>query len=293
MSSKQRILIQLDTDPRPSSFDAVVAVDAGAQVILPYGGVELGDVRNIIYGAIFTRGPDSLRSTAVFVGGSDVGLGEQILAAARNTFLGPLRVSLMLDSGGANTTAAAAVLAARDDLTRQGASLSGARALVLGATGPVGRRVVRLLARCGARVVAGSRAVERAEAAAREVATAVPGAEVRSAATEGSENLLRALEGIELVIAAGGPGVLLLPLEVRRRASSLRVAIDLNAVPPVGIEGVAVADSAVVHDGVSCHGAIGVGGRKMRIHRAAVASLFEANDRVLDAEEILAVGESV
>jgi methylenetetrahydrofolate/methylenetetrahydromethanopterin dehydrogenase (NADP+) len=37
---------------------------------------------------------------------------------------------------------------------------------------------------------------------------------------------------------------------------------------------------------VACFGAVGVGGTKMKIHKAAVARLFERNDQVLDAEEI-------
>jgi len=62
----------------------------------------------------------------------------------------------------------------------------------------------------------------------------------------------------------------------------LRVAIDLNAVPPLGIEGVEVTDKGVERDGVICYGAIGVGDTKMKIHRAAIARLFESNDQVLD-----------
>jgi hypothetical protein len=64
------------------------------------------------------------------------------------------------------------------------------------------------------------------------------------------------------------------------------VAIDLNAVPPLGIEGVEVTDRAQPRDGVVCYGAIGVGGTKMKIHKAALARLFESNEQVLDAEEV-------
>ena len=67
---------------------------------------------------------------------------------------------------------------------------------------------------------------------------------------------------------------------------TLKVAIDLNAVPPVGIEGVELTDKGADRDGVICYGAIGVGGTKMKIHKAAVAQLFEANNAVLDIEEI-------
>src|SRR5690606_14530301 len=181
----------------------------------------------------------------------------------------------------------------RDDLASKGRGLEGVRAAVLAGTGPVGRRVVKLLARSGAQVIVGSRSLDRAEAVVREVAGAVPGATLEPAAMTSESETQARLEGVELVIAAGGAGVVLLPLETRRSLSALRVAIDLNAVPPAGIEGVGVTDVAVERDGVSCHGAIGVGGRKMRIHRAAIGSLFEANDRILDAEEILAIGAAL
>jgi hypothetical protein len=44
---------------------------------------------------------------------------------------------------------------------------------------------------------------------------------------------------------------------------------------------------------VLCYGAIGVGQTKMKLHRAAVARLFESNDQVLDAEQVYALGEEL
>ena len=65
------------------------------------------------------------------------------------------------------------------------------------------------------------------------------------------------------------------------------MAIDLNAVPPSGIGGLGVTDKAKpIGSGVG-YGAIGVGGLKMKTHRAAIESLFTSNDRVLDAERDL------
>ena len=88
-----------------------------------------------------------------------------------------------------------------------------------------------------------------------------------------------------------GRGAVLLPQEApRQRAKTLRVAIDLNGVPPVGIEGVELTDKGADRDGVVCYGALGVGGTKMKIHKAAVAKLFEANNPVLDIEEIYEIG---
>ena len=64
------------------------------------------------------------------------------------------------------------------------------------------------------------------------------------------------------------------------------MAIDLSAVPPAGLAGIEVTDKATSRDGMACYGAIGVGGMKMKIHKAAIRQLFAANDQVLDAEEI-------
>src|SRR4051794_34171065 len=136
---KRKILIQLDGDAHPSVFDRVVAIDAGADELFSYGGVKVEQVRDLIHGAIFTRGPKDLKNTAVFVGGSDVALGERLMQEALKHMLPKfgLRVSILLDANGANTTAAAAVRAAARHL-----ELRGAAALVLAATGPVGQRVV-------------------------------------------------------------------------------------------------------------------------------------------------------
>ena len=285
----KKILLQLDTDERPSSFDAIVAVDSGADVLLSHGGIRPENVQDLVYGCLFTRGPPDLGSTAIFVGGSDVELGERVHERVQKTFFGPMRVSTLLDSGGANTTAAAALVAARRHAASE-SGLEGVRAAVLGSTGPVGRRVVRLLARQGADVVATSRSAERAEEVCASVRDAVGGTKLRGAAVTDTSELGAVLDDCELVIAAGGPGVCLLPRKVRESAAALRVAIDLNAVPPEGIEGVGSNDKAAQQDGQTVYGALGVGGIKMKIHRACIERLFESNQECLDAEQILAIG---
>jgi hypothetical protein len=280
---KPKILIQLDSDPHPSVFDRVVAVDAGADHVFSYGGVKPEQVRDLVHGAIFTRGAKDLHHTAIFVGGSDVTVGEQIFAEVKKTLLPVygLTVSVMLDSNGANTTAAAAVRAAAKHL-----DLGSATALVLGGTGPVGQRVARLLAREGAEVRIGSRSKDKAEAVCEAIRRQVPGAQVEAVATASSSDGPRAVKDRNLVVAAGAAGTVLLPAKVRATCDTLRVAIDLNAVPPAGIEGVEVGDRGTVRDGLTCFGALGVGGDKMKAHKKAVFQLFERNDQSFDAEEI-------
>jgi methylenetetrahydrofolate/methylenetetrahydromethanopterin dehydrogenase (NADP+) len=286
---KCKILIQLDSDAHTSVFDRVVAVDAGAEEIFSYGGVKLEQVQSLVHGAIFTRGAKDLKSTAIFVGGSDVSAGEKLMAEALKHMIPKfgLRVSIMLDANGANTTAAAAVRAAARHI-----DLKDAKAVVLGGTGPVGQRVARLLAREGSQIRVGSRQQAKAAAVCQEILARVPSAQLQPVGTATEQELAAALEGRTLVIAAGAAGVVLVSKAARAACPSLKVAIDLNAVPPLGVEGVGVSDKGVSYDGVICYGAIGVGDTKMKIHKAAIASLFESNDKVLDAEEIYQITKS-
>jgi hypothetical protein len=286
--AKSKILVQLDTDPQASVFDSVVAVDAGVDQLFRHASVQVSQVRELAYGAMFTRGMDDLRNTAIFVGGSDVAAGEALLAELQRTFFGPMRVSVMLDSNGANTTAVAAVLSAAEYFP-----LANAQVVVLAATGPVGSRVVRLLALEGAQVQVGSRSLSRAEGVCWAVATQTPGANLRAFESTAPSAVANALAGAEIVIAAGAPGVELLSSAERRTAKSLKVAIDLSVVPPVGLTGIEITDKGTERDGMRCYGAIGVGGTKMKIHKAAIRQLFEANNQVLDATEIYRIGQQL
>ena len=282
LDTKRTILIQLDGDAQASVFDAVVAVDAGVDVLLRHSSVRAESVRDLVYGAIFTRGAGDLGRTAIFIGGSDVAAAETLLEAVRRTFSGPMRVSVMIDPAGANTTAAAAVLAAGRHVR-----LSQSKALVLAATGPVGRRVVQLLAGQGAEVRAASRKEDRARAVCEAVAARIPSARLSPWRAASPEETAAALQGCQVVIAAGAPGAMLLPAEIRRRSDSLQVAIDLNAVQPPGLEGIGLADRGEPRDGILAYGAIGIGGVKMKLHKAALRKLFTSNDLVLDATEIM------
>src|SRR5687767_14840182 len=185
-----KILVCLDTDAQPSVFDSVVAIDAGVDQLLRHGGVTPEAVRDLVYGAMFTRGPADLKNTAVFIGGSDVAAGEAVLTKVRKCFFGPMRVSVMLDSNGANTTAAAAVLVAGKHIP-----LKDQLVTVLAATGSVGRRVVRLLAREGARVRVTSRQLDRAEQVCLGVRAMLPAASCEALEIRNAETLQGALVG--------------------------------------------------------------------------------------------------
>lgn len=286
--SKPKILIQLDSDPHASVFDAVVAVDAGVDHLLQYSAVEPIEVRDLVHGAMFTRGPADLKSTAIFIGGSNVARGEELLKQVTKQFFGPMRVSVLLDANGANTTAAAAVVAAARHL-----DLKGATATVLAATGPVGQRVVKILAMLGCTVRVVSRDESRAALVCDVLRQSLPEAKLFPMTSEGSGAISRSLVGSQLLIAAGAAGVELVTGEQRKGASDLKVAIDLNAVAPLGIAGIDAMDKGAEKDGQIVYGALGVGGTKMKIHKAAIRQLFESNTSVLDAAEVFAIGQAI
>ncbi len=288
----RKLLLQFDSSPHPSVFDRVVAYDGGADEVLSYGGVTEESVRDLVHGAIFTRGPKDLHHTAIFIGGTDMEAGQRLLRKVTKTFFGPMRVSVMLDSNGSNTTAVAAV--AR--LQQAVGDMTGLRALVTAGSGPVGMRAAGLLARLGATVtVTSRRAGDGAIAAAIQTrfTESVPAGAIREVAMADASQAASALEGMHMVLNAGPAGACLIPKAAWAGRPGLRAAADLNAVPPLGIEGVEVMDNAVERDGAVVFGALGVGGLKMKIHKACIARLFERNDLVLDAETIAEVARDL
>jgi hypothetical protein len=285
----KKVLLQLDTDQHPSPFDAIVAHDAGVDVLLSQGGVTPEAVRDLVQGAFFTRAPGDA-SLAVWVGGSDVREGEKVLEEVQATFFGPFRVSAMLDSDGCNTTAATAIAMIAKDR-----DLNGRRAVILG-VGPVGLRSATLLAQEGCEVLAtsipgdvlGTESYRRPRglAAAEQL-----GIDAREPADRAE--MEAALEGANIVLTAGPAGVQVLRNEAWSANPTIELLADYNAAEPVGIEGVEAGDDLVEREGKLALGAIGIGGKKMKTHKACVGRLFESSDLVLNADGVYAVAKEI
>jgi len=284
----RKLLLQLDSSRLPSVFDQVVAYDAGADVVMSYGGVTESDVRDLIHGCIFTRGPKDLHNTAVWIGGNNMSAGEQLLAMAQDALFAPFSVSIMLDSNGSNTTAVAAVVKIEELL----GDLHGRRILILAGTGPVGQRAAGLLAKDGANVTITSRKPEQGEKA-RQFISARFNVQVNAVTLNDPTLLPELLQDVEVLLNSGPAGVQMVPESAWAGAKSLEVAVDLNAVPPLGIEGVVVNDAGVNRNDVVVFGAFGIGNFKTKLHKACVARLFTRNDLVLDAEAIAEIAREL
>jgi hypothetical protein len=284
----RKLLLQLDSSRLPSVFDRVVAYDAGADEVMSYGGITEADVRDLIHGCIFTRGPKDLKNTAVFVGGADIAVGEQLLAAATKALFKPFTVSAMLDSNGSNTTAVAAVA----KMVKAVGDVRGKRVLIVAGTGPVGIRAAGLFAKAGADVCITSRKAEAGERA-RDLVLTRFGGKVTAMAMPDARDAIKACERAELLLNAGPAGVMLVPKQAWANRPGLKVVADVNAVPPLGVEGVELMDDGVTKEGVMCFGALAIGNLKMKVHKACIARLFERNDLVLDAETIADVAREL
>jgi len=276
----RKLLLQLDSSRLASVFDKIVAYDAGADQVLSYGGVAPEDVRDLVHGCIFTRGPKDLHNTAVWIGGNNMSQGEQLLAMAQDALFKPFTVSIMLDSNGSNTTAVAAVVKIEQAMD----TVKGKRVVVVAGTGPVGQRVAGLLGRGGAKVVITSRKPEQGEKARRSIGERF---EIAVEITELSspDQASKVLDKADILVNAGPAGVMMVP-KAAWFDRGVKVVVDFNAVAPVGVEGVELNDAGEKRGGAVVFGAFGVGNFKTKLHKRCVARLFEKNDLVLDAEGI-------
>ncbi len=276
----KKLLFQFDTDHYPSVFDTVVGYDGGADHVVGHGDLTPENVGALVDGCIFTRAPKDKKNTAIFIGGSNMEAGQNLLIAVQKHFFPGFQVSVMLDSNGSNTTAAAVVA----KIATSG-SLTGKKAVVLAGTGPVGQRAAAMMALEGAEVSITSRHIFNAEKACFAMKerfdvdiTPVEAADLDARAA--------AVQHANIVLATGAAGIELLKPEHWQNNPNLQVLADANATPPVGIGGTDVMDKGELRHGKIIWGAIGFGALKLALHRACVAKLFEDNKQVLDAEII-------
>lgn len=284
----KKLLLQFDSDKHPSSFDRVVPYDADVDDVLSYGNVAVEDIEGLVQGGFFTRKISDLKNTAIWIGGSNVPTGEALLKAVRNSFFGPFELSVMLDSNGCNTTAATAVAKIVKEV-----DVKGQKVVVAAGTGPVGMRAAGLLASEGANVTITSRRKEGADKAAAYVNERFGVDTVTGTVLSDAETAREALDGAVAVFTTGAAGIQLVSEEIWSSIPSLKLIADINAVPPLGIGGIDMNDNGVERNGRISFGAIGIGGPKMKVHRTCIARLFEANNVVMDAEEVYAVAKDL
>jgi hypothetical protein len=285
----KKVLLQLDTEDHPSPFDAIVAQDAGVDVLLSHSGVKPESARALAQDAFFTRGPEDLKNTAIWVGGKNVAVGEQIFDEVQKAFFGPFKVSVMIDSNGCNTTAATTI--ARIAKER---SLSGARAVVIG-VGAVGLRSATLLQREGCEVSVATLPPDLFEGEARKPRGLATARELGLDVHEPSNRseLEGLLDGAQIVLSAGPAGVQVLRKDFWSSHDSIELLADYNAAEPLGIEGTEATDDMKDYDGKLVLGALAIGGPKMKVHKTCVRRLFESNEAILDTDAVYEIAKEL
>lgn len=283
----KKLLFQLDTDPYAAVFDTIVAYDGGADHVIGHGGCSPENVTPLVEGTIFTRAPKEKKNTAIFIGGSDMTAGEKLFKAVRKVFFANFRVSIMLDSNGSNTTAAAGVA----KLLSSG-TVAGKKAVILAGTGPVGRRAAVMLAKEGAEVLLTSRQIARAIQSCKDDKESF-GVDIEPLEAIDNDARSKAIEDAKIVFATGAAGVQLLNAEHWQNNENIEMMADANTTPPLGIDGTEMMDKGEVRHGKIIWGAIGLGTLKLALHRSCIEKLFEANDQVFDAEEIFAIAKEM
>ena len=283
----KKLLFQFDTDIHPSVFDTVVAYDGGADHVIGLGGINPDNVKSLVDGAIFTRAPKDKKNTAIFFGFIHIISAHALFNSVQNHFFASFQVSVMLDSNGCNTTAAAIV--ARLTANR---NIAGKKAVVLAGTGPVGQRAATMLAMEGTEVTITSRKMEQAIKACYAMKARFG---VDLTPCEASEENARAnaIADAHIVLATGAAGVELLAEEHWRDNPKLELIADANTTPPLGIGGTEMVDKGAERHGKLIWGALGFGSLKLALHRACIAKLFEDNKQVLDAENIFALAKEM
>jgi len=239
-TNQKKVIIFLDTDKHASPFDILIAIDLFPEAqILHYSDVTIRDAKRIIQDAMFPRGPGGAKHTKIFIGGQDVEKALGILEVAKKSLFPPFELSVIIDPRGAYTTASAAVAKTMKLFKEKGfGDFKGKNATILAGTGPVGQVAARLYAMEGGNVVLTSRKLQRATAVASKINTELGTTKVCGAQAAAPDEIGEAIKKADLILAAGAAGVQLLPLNVLRDyGKRCKVLGDINAVPPLGIEG--------------------------------------------------------
>lgn len=234
---KPYILHMFTPEKNLSPFDVNMALDAGWTSAIPYLHVEAGEIQALVQDAIFSRSPGGLKRTGIFIGGRDAKMAVDMVRSAAKAMVPPFEVSVFADPSGAFTTAAAMVAVVEHELeTKFHMDLKGKKVLALGGTGPVGQIAATLAAKAGAVVKIIGRQLEKAQTIATLCDTEFGDGQTQIEG-DADANKAELIKDADIVFATAAAGIQVLSAELVAAAPQLKVAADVNAVPPSGIAG--------------------------------------------------------
>lgn len=293
---KRSILHMFDPMPNNSPFDINMALDAGFDVLMPYSNVKLDSIHGLAQDAIFSRSPAGIKKTGIFIGGRDIGLAMDMLNAARQAMFTPFEISVIADPSGAFTTAAALVACAEKQLQeKHNKELKNCKALVFGGTGPVGIATGVIASLAGADTsLVDHMSIDIANDAAKEYNRRCKS--TLSGALAGTDKeKIALLADADIIFCTAKAGIQVLSADVLAQAKQLKVAGDVNAVPPSGIAGIGSNDASIALTspaGAIGIGALAVGNIKYKVqHKLLELSLSSDTPVFLDFREAFSIAQ--
>ena len=252
---KKSILHLITAAKNASPFDVNMAYDAGYDQIMPYTNVALSEVAGLSQDVIFSRSPSGVKREAIFIGGRDIDLAMQMLEASKKAMFAPFECSIFADPSGAFTTAAAMIAKLEFHLKKQfNEDLTGKTLSVFGANGPVGGCAAIIAAQQGAIVqLVTYKSVTDLVAKVNSWNVKYQiNLQVVDGTTEQAKQ--QVLANADLVICAAAAGVQVISQGHLQVAKKLKVLADVNAVPPIAVQGLAVDSDGVVIEGSQAFG---------------------------------------
>ncbi|KAF3983075.1 MAG: methylenetetrahydromethanopterin dehydrogenase [Methylococcales symbiont of Hymedesmia sp. n. MRB-2018] len=287
---KRSILHMFDPMPNNSPFDINMALDQNFDILMPYSNVKLDSVHALTQDTIFSRSPAGIKRTGIFIGGRDIGLAMDMMNSAKQAMVPPFEVSVLADPSGAFTTAAALVASVEKELKeKHNKKLKDCKAAVFGGTGPVGiaTGVIASLAGTDTQLV-DHISYDAANDAAKEYNRRCK-CTLSGALAGSDEEKIALLEDVDIIFCAAKASIQVISTEVLGQAKQLKVAGDVNAVPPSGIEGIATKDSGTPlkgSKGALGIGALAVGNIKYKVQHKLLKRILETDKPVyLDFRE--------
>jgi len=273
-----RILHMITPLKHMSPFDVNMALDAGFDTAIPYTSVTLDDVTGLVQDAIFSRGPEGVKRTGMFIGGKRAIEALDMMKRAKAAMVPPFEISVFADPAGSFTTAAAMVACVKVALKEKfWTELKGKRIAIFGGTGVVGFASGVIAAIDGAHAtLIGYDGPDRVRKLAEE-ANARFSVNIGYADGSTEEQKEELVRGADIIFAAGPAGKRLITLDQMKQAKHLRVVTDVNAVPPSGVEGVGVNDNATPIPGINAVGigALAVGNIKYKTEAGLFKEMIE------------------
>lgn len=286
MTSQKNVIIFLDTDKHASPFDILVAIDLYPESqIITYSNVEIIDAKRLIQDAIFPRGPEGVKHTKVFIGGQNVEKALGILEVIKKSMFPPFELSVIIDPRGAYTTASSAVAKTMKLSQEKGfGDFKGKTATILAGTGPVGVVAAKLYASEGGNVILTSRKLSRATEAAEKINEELGTKQVLGVQASNPEETGNAIKDSDVILACGAAGFQLLPLNILEKyGKKCKVLGDINAVPPLGIEGLkATHKGKEFIPGKFGIGALAIGPLKIQIEGEMFKKAVESPSGIVD-----------